>query len=362
MMVLLMTLLTSQILSAQEIPQFPDAYTGRAELSDGSKMPDNVQIFVRVLEYESAPVPIANGEYEYLAVFPGGTKYLSKVNNNGECSLIALVEEDYDRNNCVLFYAVIYDASGDVIIDSVQASEIRPYKGFHIDLDFTLTFDRVPVVPPTPTPVPPTPTPTAVPTPTPVPTATPVAAQPTILGGTIIVAGSLVPANAELIAVVGDYTSAPAFIIGDEFKNLVIDPVDPKYIDLEIIFLLDGIPSRVTVPFESGGRNKELELIFEGMPAPTAVPAKAEPEPINTAVPPTPMPEPTQTPVTLTVTPVVVATETDEETIVVPEEEFFGTCSAPDQKSVPVAQSVANGLLILAPLGLLWAYRRYRKK
>ena len=46
----------------------------------------------------------------------------------------------------------------------------------------------------------------------------------------------------------------------------------------------------------------------------------------------------------------------------IPEEEFFGTCSAPDQNSAPVSQSVVIGLLILAPVGLLWAYRRYRKK
>ena len=134
--------------------------------------------------------------------------------------------------------------------------------------------------------------------------------------------------------------------------------------DYDIVFFLDDVPSRVTIPFESGARNKEIELIFTGMPTPTTVPAEAEPEPepTNTAIPPTPVPEPTQTPVPPTATPVVVTSEIVEETVVVPEEEFFGTCSAPDQKSAPVAQSVANGLLILAPLGLLWVYRRYRKK
>jgi hypothetical protein len=38
---------------------------------------------------------------------------------------------------------------------------------------------------------------------------------------------------------------------------------------------------------------------------------------------------------------------------------FFGTCSAPTQ-DVPVRASVANGLLLLGPLGLIWAYRRRR--
>ena len=99
---------------------------------------------------------------------------------------------------------------------------------------------------------------------------------------------------------------------------------------------------------------------------------EAEPEATNTAVPPTPMPEPTATPVPEptptpvppTVTPVVASSEiaVEEEPTVLPEEEFFGTCSAPDQNSAPVSQSVVNGLLILAPVGLLWAYRRYRKK
>ena len=99
---------------------------------------------------------------------------------------------------------------------------------------------------------------------------------------------------------------------------------------------------------------------------------EVEPEPTNTVVPPTPLPEPTATsvpeptptPVPPTVTPVTASSEValEEEAMPVPEEEFFGTCSAPNQESAPIAQSVANGLLILAPLGLVWVYRRYRKK
>ncbi len=367
-MVLLMTVLTTQLISAQELPQMPDVYSGTANLSNGANMPDGTKIIARVLDYESASVVVEGGKYLSLVVTPLEARFLSKINASNECSLTTKVVENYSASNCVSFHAVIYDASGEVIIDSVQASQVRAYTGFNIENDLNLIFDRLPTIPPTPTPIPPTATPT------PVPTATPLAAQPGIFSGTIIVAGSDVPEGAELIAVIGDYTSAPAFIIGDEFKNLVIDPVDPQYIGLEIIFLLNGTPSSVTVTFESGARNKELEVIFSGLPTPTAVPAmeEAEPEATNTAVPPTPMPEPTATPVPEptptpvppTVTPVVASSEiaVEEEPTVVPEEEFFGTCSAPDQNSAPVSQSVVNGLLILAPVGLLWAYRRYRKK
>jgi len=367
LIVLLISVLSTQIISAQEIPQFPDAYTGFAKLSDGSNVPDNVKILARVLEYESEPVSVVNGKYGYMTVFPEMSRFLSKINDNNECTMTTSVVENYVRSNCVLFYAVIYDVSGTIIIDSVEASEVRPYLGFEIDLDFTLTFDRVPTIPPTPTPIPPTATPI------PAPTATPVAAQAAILGGTIIVAGSGIPEGAELIAKVSDYISAPAFIIGEQFINLVIDPVDPKYIDMEIIFFLNGIPSNVTVSFESGGRHKDLEIIFTGMPTPTPIvdldSTEAEIIPINTTVPSTPVPEPTSvpeppTPTPPTATPVIAASEivVEEEPTVIPEEQFFGTCSAPDQKSAPVAQSVANGLLILAPMGLLYAYRRYRKK
>ena len=366
-MVLLMTVLTTQLISAQELPQMPDVYSGTAKLSNGANMPDGIKIIARVLDYESASVEVEDGKYLSLVVTPLEARFLSKINASNECSLTTKVVENYSASNCVSFHAVIYDVSGEVIIDCVQASQVRAYTGFNIENGLNLIFDRLPTIPPTPTPIPPTATPT------PVPTATPLAAQPAIFSGTIIVAGSDVPEGAELIAVItSDYTSAPAFIIGDEFKNLVIDPVDPKYIGLEIIFLLNGIPSSGTVTFESGARNKELEIVFSGLPTPTAVPAmeEAEPEPTNTPVPPTPeptattVPEPTPTPVPPTVTPVVVSSEmvVEEEPTVLPEEEFFGTCSAPDQNSAPVSQSVVNGLLILAPVGLLWAYRRYRKK
>ena len=366
--VLLVTALTTQIISAQELPQMPDVYSGTAKLSNGANMPDGTKIIARVLDYESASVEVQDGKYLSLVVTPLEARFLSKINVNNECSLTTKVVENYSASNCVSFHAVIYDVSGEVIIDSVQAAEVRAYTGFNIENSLTLTFDRLPTIPPTPTPIPPTATPT------PVPTATPLAAQPGIFSGTIIVAGSEVPAGAELIAVIGDYTSAPAFIIGDEFKNLVIDPVDPRYIGLEIIFLLNGTPTNVTVTFESGARNKELELVFTGLPTPTAVVVmeEVEPEATNTAVPPTPtpeptatpVPEPTPTPVPPTVTPVTASSEIalEEEATPVPEEEFFGTCSAPNQESAPIAQSVANGLLILAPLGLVWVYRRYRKK
>lgn len=365
LIVLLLAIMTTRVVQAQELPQMPDVYSGTAKLADGSYMPDNIKILARVLGYESVAVSIKYGRFESLVVSPVESRFISKMSENQTCALTTIVTEDYQRSNCVTFHAVLYDNSGLIIIDQVEASEVRPYKAFYINNSFDLTFDRAPI-PPTPTP---TPIPTA--TPTPIPTATPLAAQPAIFSGTIVVAGSTVPDNAELIAVVGEYTSSPAFIIGDEFKNLVIDPVDPKFIGFEVIFILNGIPSSVTVTFESGGRSSDLEIVFTGIPTPTSV-AVAEPEaeavPTNTPIPDTPTPvptataQPTPTPVA-TMTPVVVASVVpEEEPTNVPQEEFFGTCSSPDQKFVPIEQGMANGLLLVAPLGLIWAYRRYRRK
>ena len=44
--VLLLTVLTTQIISAQELPQMPDVYSGTAKLSNGANMPDGTKIAV----------------------------------------------------------------------------------------------------------------------------------------------------------------------------------------------------------------------------------------------------------------------------------------------------------------------------
>ncbi|MAT07491.1 MAG: hypothetical protein CL707_00035, partial [Chloroflexi bacterium] len=149
-MVLLMTVLTTQLISAQELPQMPDVYSGTAKLSNGANMPDGIKIIARVLDYESASVEVEDGKYLSLVVTPLEARFLSKINASNECSLTTKVVENYSASNCVSFHAVIYDVSGEVIIDSVQASQVRAYSGFNIDNGLNLVFDRLPTIPPTP--------------------------------------------------------------------------------------------------------------------------------------------------------------------------------------------------------------------
>jgi len=167
-----------------------------------------------------------------------------------------------------------------------------------------------------------------------------------------VVIGGVVPDGAELIARIGTYESLPSLIVGEEFRNLVVDPRDPGFIGQNIQFLLDGIVASTVVKFASGGSDRNLDLIFDNLPTPTPTPsptATPSPTPTVIAVPPTPTVGPaTPTPVT-----VVEPTPTPDPA------GFFGTCSAPS-KEVPVKIGVVNGLLLLGPLGLIWAYRRRR--
>ena len=84
LMVLLMTVLTTQLISAQELPQMPDVYSGTAKLSNGANMPDGIKIIARVLDYESASVEVEDGKYLSLVVTPLEARFLSKINASNE--------------------------------------------------------------------------------------------------------------------------------------------------------------------------------------------------------------------------------------------------------------------------------------
>ncbi len=322
-----------QPVSAQAPPPLPAVINGVVSLSGGGPIPDGTVLVGRINEYETPPVVIRGGEFENLVIAPQDGNLVGR---------------------SVSFHLVLKDSNGD-IIDSVTAPENITYQPALITRDFSITFSRIPLPPATPTPMP-TPTPTLTPTPT--------VAQPAIFSGLLIVVGGVIPDSAQLTARMGDYVSDPALIIGDEFKNLVVDPGNPGFIGQEVEFILDGVSSNTVVTFASGGSNRDLELIFRGLPTPTPTPTLT-PTPTATLTPsptPTPTATPSPTVTALPPTPAVEAqtpTATVEPTATPDPSGFFGTCSAPSGE-VPVRAAVANGLLLLGPLGLIWAYRRRR--
>ena len=92
-------------------------------------------------------------------------------------------------------------------------------------------------------------------------------AYPSIYSGTIVVAGTNIPKNAQLKAQIDDYITGPALINGNNFQNLVISPGDVKYIGKPIIFILNGIQSEPTKEiYESGKTLDQLTLAFIGLP------------------------------------------------------------------------------------------------
>ena len=325
----------AQPLAAQAPPPLPSVVSGAVTVSGGVAVPDGTKLVARINEYETPAITVRDGRFENLVIAPLDPALVGRTAS---------------------FHLVLKDSDGE-LIDSVTAVQGIIYQPGLITNDFNLTFSRLPVPPATPTPTP---------SPTPAVTPTPTMAQPAIFSGFIIVVGGLVPDSARLIARIGDYESDPALIVGDEFKNLVVDPGDPGLVGQNIEFFLDGTLSDTAVEFASGGSNRGLDLIFRGLPTPTPTLTPTHtvtptPSPTPTATPtpsPTPTPTPTPVPATPTVEPptpttVVEPTATPDLT------GFFGSCGAPSG-DVPVRAGVANGLLLLGPLGLIWVYRRRR--
>ena len=318
-----------QPVAAQAPPPLPSVVSGVVSLSDGTAVPDGTLIVARISEYETPPVTVRDGAFLNLVIAPPDSSFVGRTAS---------------------FYLVLNDSDGE-LIDSVIASGTVVFQPALIAGGLSLTFARVPMLPATPTPTPspiPTATPSPTPSPTPTVTPTPEIAQPAIFAGFLVVIGGVVPDGARLVARIGSYESLPSLIVGEEFRNLVVDPRDPGLIGQDIEFFLDGVAASTVVEFASGGSDRNLDLIFSNLPTPSPTPSPS-PTPTATLLPPTPTPEPpTPTPTT------VVEPEATPDP-----SGFFGTCSAPTQ-DVPVRASVANGLLLLGPLGLIWAYRRRR--
>ena len=238
-LLVVLALMSGRTTRAQGIPPGPVIYIGNVIVS-GAPAPDGLQITARILDYETAPVTTSEGGYIGLTVAPPDESYVGKT---------------------ITFH-----------MDGVQAAEtdtsIQPSLPI-VKRGFTLTFATLP------------------PTPTPTPTATPF--PPTVYSGTIVVAGGEVPADAILIARVGSYVSPPAKVEGNNYRNLVVTPIDPTAIEgLAVEFFLNGVRSSTTDTFAPGVFKTGFGLVFSGLPTPTPTPL---PTPTPTATPiPTPTP------------------------------------------------------------------------
>ena len=343
-----------------QVPPIPAIYSGTATVG-GQLVPDGQLIIGRVGNYESDPAFVSNGTFDLVVAPP-------------DSSLI----------NQKLSFFLGGQVEADRTVNFVPAS---------VDLDFDLAFPKLP-----------DPTPTA----TAIPTSTPRTAPTIVYSGSIIVAGTDVPSGATLVANLGSYQSLSALIEENNYRALVVDPGDGELLGDSIVFTLNGFAATQDVTYKEGELSRNLDLIFVGLPAPTATPTLT-PLPTATRVPtatplptatPTSTPIPTQTatrtPTTIpsatptrtptrtpapTFTPRPTRTPTPEATAteiptqipsptssaieasptVTPEEEGGGFACVPFL-DVSKGTGAMNVLLLLGPIGLIVGYRRIRHR
>ena len=332
--------LTGEAVAQALPPPIPAVYSGSATVG-GAPVPDNFLITAQMDDYISEPMVVQNGRYEVLKVSPPDNTFSRKL---------------------ITFH-----------LGDVQASETSTFIAGTVDSNFALTFPSLPA---------------------PTPTATPVVVSPAVYFGAIIIVGGTVPGDAQLIAKVGTFESFPAVIEGQGFINLVVAPPDESFDGMAVLFFLNGIqapPPSPPVNF-TPGEVREVNLIFTTFPTPvptaTAVPPTATPVPPTatatqvppTAVPPTATPTqvpPTATPVPPTATPTPVpptatpvppaatatsAAATPTTPVATPtSEDASGGCGASQGPVAPLT-AMGNLFFLLAPLGLVVGFRRWRKK
>ena len=373
-------LISNSWLHAQEVaPAVPDIYSGTA-FAAGQPVPNGMVILARIGgEFESDPVIVQDGRFSGLVVDPPAELVGKKV----------------------MFF----------LEGTVSADQTYIYYGSAtVDLKYRLDFRAIPAPTATPTPEPTaTPSPTAVPTMTP----TPVTANAAVFAGPLVVAGGSVPDGAILVAKLPGYESLPGLIQSvngvTRYVNLVIAPNDPKFVGTNIKFVLNGVEASVSATYESGRFELEFPLVFVGLPTPTATPLPPTATPLpptatpvpptSTPVPPTATPvpptatpvPPTATPVPPTATPVPptatpipptatpvppTATPIPAKPTENPQIEGTVVTTAPIDEgdkpkengsfcipmpSVSVGTGAANMMTLLAPVGLIFGYRRLKK-
>ena len=328
-----MVLLTQEADAQGAPPPIPAVYSGIVTSNEGS-VPNGLILTARIGDdYESRAVVIEDGKYKVLRIAPPDNTF---------------------QGDTITFH-----------LDGVQAEQTDSFSPGGIKLRFNLTFPRIPE---------------------PTPTAAPIVVAPSVYSGVIVVAGTVVPQDAELVAIVGDYESAPALIAGQSFVSLVIAPGDESFTGMPVQFFLNRVPATgVTEVFEPGV-NKTITLVFIGLPTPTATtvpptptftPEPPTPTPTVAPVPPTPTPvlepptptrvpthTPTATPTEVppTQTPVVIVVTATPEGEAPPdaEEEGGGICGASLGGPLTLAGTL-NVVALFAPLGLITGYRRWRQ-
>ena len=350
---------------AQGVPVIPALYSGTASLTDGTPVPDGYTILAIIEgKYESRPVPVRNGRYDLLEVSGDSTA----------------------RGREIKFF-----------LGDVPAVETDTLVAQAVNLEFNLTFAKLPEPTPTPTPEGGAPTPAPIVPPTPVPVSTvPLVASPmTYATGLVIITNGVLPESPVLTAKVGAlYESAPAVVTSDgSFGGLVVNPMEVGLIGQPVEFYLNGKQARTTDTYESGAVRLQFDIVFtaqfatatavptEVPPTPTRVPpTPVPPTPVPptptevppTAVPPTPVPPPTAVPPTATPAPTATSVppqptatsrpvvpspprEDEEE----PDEEASGS-SCGSMGPVSPWTGGANLALLLAPIGLAFGLRRLR--
>ena len=200
------------------------------------------------------------------------------------------------------------------------------------------------------------------PTPTPIVTV----AQASTYSGFLIVADSVMPSGAQLIAKIGDYVSEPAIIAAPFYLDLIVDPKDLSFVGSTVEFYLNGFKARTTTTFISG-EQKSIDIIIVGypQPTPTPVPPTATPVP-PTATPVQPPPTPTPIPISKKISTKlseivptatsVPPTATSVPPTATPTESSGGGCFAAEETSF--ATGVVNMMFLLLPVGVLVGMRR----
>ena len=292
----------------------PMQFSGSASLEDGSPVPDGYKVVAKVLDFQVYPSTVNNGKYWALTVGPSGDSYVGATINFYLC---------YLGSDCT--------EQGNIL-----ANESIPYlasSGLTVKNDFNLTFPSLPVPPPTPTPI-------------------VTVAQASTYSGFIIVADSVMPSGAQLIAKIGDYVSEPAVIAAPFYLDLIVDPKDLSFVGSTVEFYLNGFKARTTTTFISG-EQKSIDIIIVGYPQPTPTPVPPTATPVPP--PPTPTPIPISKKISTKLSEIV-PTATSVPPTATPTESSGGGCFAAEETSF--ATGVVNMMFLLLPVGVLVGMRR----